>query len=53
MSALALTGAVLMVLMLNVAPSLLPGQLTGDLHLFFVLFTLFMGVITFITLKDS
>jgi hypothetical protein len=47
MSGIALIGAVLAVMILNVAPSALPVQLTGQLHLLYVLMTLFVGVLTF------
>jgi hypothetical protein len=47
MSGLALIGAVLAVMILNVLPSTLPVQLTGQVHLLYVLTTLFIGVVIY------
>jgi hypothetical protein len=47
MSGIALIGAILAVLILNVTPSAIPLQLSGQLHLLYVLLTLFIGVLTF------
>jgi hypothetical protein len=47
MSGIALIGAILAVLIMNVAPSALPIQLTGQLHLLYVLVSLFIGVLVF------
>lgn len=47
MSGIALVGAVLAITILNVVPSTLPVQLTGQIHLLYVLTTLFIGVVTY------
>jgi ABC-type antimicrobial peptide transport system permease subunit len=47
MSGIALIGAVLAVLILNIIPSTLPIELSGQLHLLYVLVSLFVGVITY------
>lgn len=51
MSGIALLGAMLAVMILNVLPSTLPVQLNGQVHLLYVLMTLFIGVVTYITLS--
>lgn len=51
MSGIALIGSVLVVLILNVVPSVLPMQLAGQLHLLYVLVSLFAGVIAYQALK--
>lgn len=52
MSGVALIGAILGVLILNVLPSVLPFQLTGNLHLLWVLFSLFAGILIFKGLQE-
>lgn len=47
MSGIALLGAVLAVVILNVLPGTLPIQLTGQVHLLWVLLTLFVGVVVY------
>jgi hypothetical protein len=46
-------GAILAVLILNVLPGTLPIQLTGNVHLLWVLLTLFIGVMVFQTLRGG
>lgn len=52
MSGIALIGAILMVLIMNVAPGVVPVQLTGQAHLLYVLVSLFMGVATYVILEE-
>jgi hypothetical protein len=51
MSGIALIGAALVIMIMNVVPGVLPIQLSGQLHLLYVLVSLFMGVITYVELK--
>lgn len=52
MPGIALIGAVLAVLILNVFPSTLPVELSGQIHLLYVLTTLFIGVVTYKMLRQ-
>lgn len=52
MSGIALIGAVLIVMIMNVIPGVLPLQLTGQLHLLYVLVSLFIGLVTYQTLRE-
>lgn len=53
MSGIALLGAILAVLILNVFPSVMPFQLTGNAHLLWILTTLFIGVIVYQGLREG
>lgn len=52
MSGIALIGAALIIMILNILPSTLPIQLSGQVHLLYVLTTLFCGVVTYKSLDD-
>jgi len=52
MSGIALIGAALAAMILNVVPSALQIQLTGQLHLLYVLTTFFIGVVTYKALSQ-
>lgn len=47
MSGIALIGAALAILIINVVPSVLPMQLTGQFHLLYVLVSLFVGILVY------
>lgn len=48
----AIAGAVLTVLIVNVIPSVFEVELTGDVHLLWVLLSLFLGLVVYVQFKQ-